>query len=77
MRRVEFLYEQTEIVWGQYDEMYPNTEDRKQIRTSFDGESSLKQYFDRYYHWLLEVGFSKEEINQQMRRICNYEDELS
>ena len=77
MKRVEILFEQTEMVFGQYDIMYPQCEDKKTIRSSFDGDSSLREYFNHYYHWLLEVGFTKEEIKEQMSRYCNYEDELT
>ena len=77
MKRVEFVYETEETVFGQYDIMYPQTTDKKTIRSSFDGDVKLKTYFSHYIHWLVEVGFSKEEIHDQMNRYCNYQDEIS
>ena len=76
MKRVEFVFETEEMVFGNYDIMYPQTTDKKTIRSSFDGDVKLKEYFSHYVHWLLEVGFSKEEIRQQMNRYCNFEDEI-
>ena len=77
MKRVEFVFETEEMVFGQYDLMYPQTTDKKTIRSSFDGDVKLKEYFSHYVNWLIEVGFSKEEIHQQMNRYCNYQDEIS
>ena len=76
MKRVEFVFETEEMVFGNYDIMYPQTTDKKTIRSSFDGDVKLKEYFSHYVHWLLEVGFSKEEIHQQMNRYYNFEDEI-
>jgi len=77
MKRVEFVFETEELVFGNYDIMYPQTTDKKTIRSSFDGDAKLKTYFGHYIQWLLEVGFSKEEIHQQMNRYCNFQDEIS
>ena len=77
MKRVEFVYETEEMVFGNYDIMYPQTTDKKTIRSSFNGDSKLKTYFNHYIQWLLEVGFSKDEIHDQMNRYCNFQDEIS
>ena len=77
MRRAEFIFEEEETSFGNYDIMYPQTTDKKTIRSSFDGDVKLKKYFSHYIHWLLEIGFTKEEIQQQMHRYCNYQDEIS
>lgn len=77
MKRVEIVFEEESMVFGNYDIMYPQTTDKKTIRSSFDGDLSLKKYFDHYIQWLLEVGFSKEEINEQFNRYCNHSDEVS
>ena len=77
MKRVEFVYEHEDIVFGQYDIMYPQTTDTRKVQSSFDGDIELKEYFNHYISWLVEVGFSKEEINQQMNRYCSHLDEVS
>ena len=77
MKRVEFVYETEETVFGGYDLMYPQTTDKKTVRSSFDGDVELKDYFNHYISWLVEVGFSKEEINQQINRYCSHLDEVS
>ena len=38
MKRVEFVFETEELVFGNYDIMYPQTTDKKTIRSSFDGD---------------------------------------
>ena len=77
MKRVEFVFEDENIVFGNYDLMYPQTEEKKTIRSSFDGDSSLNQYFDEYIKWLVSIGFTKEEITQQIMTFCNYDHEVS
>ena len=77
MKRVEFVFETEETVFGQYDIMYPQTTDKKTIRSSFDGDVKRKEYFNHYVSWLVEVGFSKEEIHKQMMNYCEFKDEIS
>ena len=77
MKRVEFVFETEETVFGQYDIMYPQTTDKKTVRSSFDGDQALKEYFNHYVSWLVEVGFSKEEIYKQMMNYCEFKDEIS
>ena len=77
MRKAEFIFEEEDMVFGNYDIMYPQTTNKKIIRSSFDGGSSLKKYFDHYIQWLISVGFTKDEIQQQMSRYCHYQDEVS
>ena len=77
MKRVEFVYEDEKIIFGNYDLMYPQTTDNKTIRSSFNGDSTLKQYFNEYVSWLISIGFTKKEITEQMNRFCNYTDEIS
>ena len=77
MKRVEFLYEHDEVVFGQYDIMYPQTTDTRKVQSSFDGDVELKEYFNNYVSWLVEVGFSKDEIHKQMMNYCEFKDEIS
>ena len=77
MRKAEFIFEEEEMVFGNYDIMYPQTTNKKTIRSSFDGGEPLKKYFDHYIQWLISVGFTKDEINEQMSRYCHYQDEIS
>ena len=77
MRKAEFIFEEEDMVFGSYDIMYPQTTNKKTIRSSFDGGESLKKYFDHYIQWLISVGFTKDEINQQMYRYCHFQDEVS
>ena len=77
MKRVEFVFETEQTVFGQYDIMYPQTTDKKTVRSSFDGDQALKEYFNHYVSWLVEVGFSKEEIHKQMMNYCEFKDEIS
>jgi hypothetical protein len=77
MKRVEFVFETEETVFGQYDIMYPQTTDKKTVRSSFDGDKPLKEYFNHYVSWLIEVGFPKEEIHKQMMNYCEFKDEIS
>ena len=77
MKRVEFVFEHDEVVFGKYDLMYPQTTDTRTILSSFDGECSLNQYFDEYIKWLVSIGFTKEEITQQIMTFCNYDHEVS
>ena len=77
MKRVEFIFESEETAFGQYDIMYPQTTDKKTVRSSFDGDQALKEYFNHYVSWLVEVGFSKEEIYKQMMNYCEFKDEIS
>jgi len=77
MKRVEFVFETEQTVFGQYDIMYPQTTDKKTVRSSFDGDQALKEYFNHYVSWLVEVGFSKEEIYKQMMNYCEFKDEIS
>ena len=77
MRRVEFVFEEEDTRFGNYDIMYPQTTNKKTIRSSFEGGSDLKVYFNHYLQWLLEVGFTKEEINKQISRYCHHQDEVS
>nr|BAR35623.1 hypothetical protein [uncultured Mediterranean phage uvMED] len=77
MKRVEFVYEHDEVVFGQYDIMYPQTTDTRTVLSSFDGDVKLKEYFNHYVSWLVEVGFSKEEIHKQMMNYCEFKDEIS
>ena len=77
MRRAEFIFEEEEMAFGSFDLMYPQTIDKRTIRSSFEGGSDLKTYFNHYVKWLLEIGFTKEEINDQIVRYCNYQDEIS
>ena len=77
MKRVEFIFETEETVFGQYDIMYPQTTDKKTVRSSFDGDQPLKEYFNHYVSRLVEVGFSKEEIHKQMMNYCEFKDEIS
>ena len=77
MKKVEFVFETGETVFGQYDIMYPQTTDKKTVRSSFDGDQALKEYFNHYVSWLVEVGFSKEEIHKQMMNYCEFKDEIS
>ena len=77
MRRAEFIFEEEETSFGNYDIMYPQTTDKTTIRSSFDGGSDLKVYFNHYMRWLIQVGFTREEIQEQMSRYCNHQDEVS
>ena len=77
MKRVEFIFETEETVFGQYDIMYPQTTGTRRVRSSFDGDIELKEYFNHYVSWLIEVGFSKEEIHKQMMNYCEFKDEIS
>ena len=77
MKKVEFVFETEETVFGQYDIMYPQTTDKKTVRSSFDGDKALKEYFNHYVSWLIEVGFPKEEIHKQMMNYCEFKDEIS
>ena len=77
MKRVEFIFETEETVFGQYDIMYPQTTDTKKVRSSFDGDIELKEYFNHYVSLLVEVGFSKEKIHKQMMNYCEFKDEIS
>lgn len=77
MRKAEFIFEEEDMVFGNYDIMYPQTTNKKTIRSSFNGGEPLKKYFDHYIQWLISVGFTKDEIQQQMSRYCHYQDEIS
>ena len=76
MKRVEFVYEHEDVVFGQYDIMYPQTTDTRKVQSSFDGDIELKEYFNHYISWLVEVGFSKDEIHKQMMNYCEFKDEI-
>jgi len=77
MKRVEFIYEDEELVFGNYDIMHPQTTNNKTVKSSFDGDKPLKEYFNQYIQWLIGIGFTKKEITEQMNRFCNYTDEIS
>ena len=76
-RRIEFSCIDEDIVFGNYDIMYPQTSSVKKVSQSFDGDVSLDKYFNSYVRWLIEIGFSKEQIAQQMNRYCDFQDEFS
>jgi len=76
MKRVEFFYEEENVVFGSYDIMLPQTTDIKRVQSSSDGESKLGDYFSKYISWLIEVGFTKEDILKQIKSYCNYQEEI-
>jgi len=77
MKKVEFSFVKDDIVYGQYDIMFPQTNDVKEYSYSFDGDVELKEYFDHFAQWLIQVGFTKQDIRQQISRYCNFDDEIS
>jgi len=76
-KTVKFLYKETDIVFGKYDIMFPQTEDNKNTVVEFDGDVELKDYFSQFVNWLTKIGFNEIEIIEQIRRYCNYQDEIS
>ena len=74
---VKYIYEKEYLDWGAYDLMYPQTPFKKSITVEFKTDAKLIQYFGEFIHFLQDVGFSSEEIQDQMNRFCNYQDEIS
>tara|TARA_E500000178_G_scaffold269985_1_gene267894 strand:- start:503 stop:748 length:246 start_codon:yes stop_codon:yes gene_type:complete len=77
MKKVKFTYVKDDVVFGQYDIMFPQTNDVKECSHSFDGDIELKEYINHFAHWLTKIGFSKDEIRSQISHYCNFEDEIS
>ena len=69
------LYLKQEMVFGNYDIMYPQTTDKKTIRSSFDGDVKLKNISVTMSSGYLKLGSPKRRY-QQMNRYCNFEDEI-
>ena len=74
---VKYIYEKEYLDWGTYDLMYPQTPFKKSITVEFKTDAKLKQYFGEFIHFLQDVGFTSDEIKDQMNRFCNYQDEIS
>tara|TARA_B100001142_G_scaffold88316_2_gene90164 strand:+ start:3062 stop:3301 length:240 start_codon:yes stop_codon:yes gene_type:complete len=76
-KKVKLSYYQTDQVFGNYDIMFPQTEEVNESVVEFDGDVELKEYFNQFVHWLTEIGFSKTEIHAQITRYCHYQDEIT
>ena len=76
-KTVKFLYKETDIVFGKYDIMFPQTDNTKTCKVEFDGDAEIRDYFSQFTKFLVKTGFTKEEVFEQILRYCNYQDEIS
>ena len=76
-KKVKFSYKETDTVFGNYDIMFPQTDNTKTCKVEFDGDAEIRDYFSQFTKFLVEIGFTKEEVFGQILRYCNYQDEIS
>ncbi len=60
---VKFVYDKHTVEFGKYDIMFPQTvtNDHKEVKLGPD--DPLEDYFNSFYHFLMQIGFSKKEID--------------
>lgn len=75
-KKVKFSYQETDIVFGNYDIMFPQTEHTKTHMVEFDGDAELRDYFSQFMKLLIDIGFNQTEILNQIHRYCDYRDEI-
>lgn len=74
---VKYEYVKEEIGWGNYDIMFPQTPLKKEVSIKFETDAKLSLYFDEFIQFLLDVGFTNEEITNHLKSICNHKHEIS
>ena len=56
------------VEWGQYDDMFPTQVSNKYEEVKLDPDDSLEDYFDSFYYFLMQVGFTKRDIDSTARK---------
>jgi|TARA_B100001964_G_C14234392_1_gene601692 hypothetical protein len=57
-----YSYHEELVEFGQYDIMFPQITNHIHKEVKFGCDADLKEYFEHYYKFLLNVGFKKKEI---------------
>ena len=57
-----YSYHEELVEFGQYDIMFPQITNHIHKEVKFGCDAELKEYFEHYYKFLLNVGFKKKEI---------------
>ena len=65
---VKFIYNKDKVEWGQYDDMFPTQVSNKYEEVKLDPDDSLEDYFDSFYYFLMQVGFTKRDIDSTARK---------
>tara|TARA_R100000008_G_scaffold446_2_gene440 strand:- start:2670 stop:2891 length:222 start_codon:yes stop_codon:yes gene_type:complete len=65
---VKFIYNKDKLEWGQYDDMFPTQVSNKHEEVKLDPDDSLEDYFDSFYYFLMQVGFTKRDIDSTARK---------
>ena len=65
---VKFIYNKDKVEWGQYDDMFPTQDSNKYEEVKLDPDDSLEDYFDSFYYFLMQVGFTKRDIDSTARK---------
>ena len=65
---VKFIYNKDKVEWGQYDDMFPTQFSNKYEEVKLDPDDSLEDYFDSFYYFLMQVGFTKRDIDSTARK---------
>ena len=74
---VKYEYLKESIEFGNYDIMFPQTPVSKKVSIDFDADAKLSTYFNEFIRFLLDVGFTNNEITAHLKSICKYEHEIS
>ena len=65
---VKFIYNKDKVEWGQYDDMFPTQVSNKYEEVKLDPDDSLEDYFDSFYYFLMQVCFTKRDIDSTARK---------
>ena len=60
---VKFVYDKHDVEFGKYDIMFPQTETNVHKEVKLGPDDPLEDYFDSFYKFLMQIGFTKGEID--------------
>jgi|TARA_B100001964_G_C14202930_1_gene586721 hypothetical protein len=59
---VKFVYDKHDVEFGNNDIMFPQTETNVHKEVKLGPDDPLEDYFDSFYKFLMQIGFTKKEI---------------
>jgi len=72
--KVTFSYHKEDVVWTNYDDMGPTGTQVTSFEVEFKPTDDIGEYFNKFFQFLLESGFTDEEIKAKLRRYYSHEE---